>query len=174
MNDLNLADIQPAPVVKQKQNKDNSPFWVVGAFTVLALVLLSFLFLRGCDFTPNPGPGPDPGPDVDGVHVMIIEDVEEHRNLTAAQQGIFTSPELIEWGDKHCQKYSDPEFTAFLKVDKDDDLGQFPKIIKDLKDYTMDKYPGVPSIGILTPKGFDAQRLPEDKDRTLQLLESVL
>ena len=42
-----------------------------------------------------------------------------------------------------------------------------------MKDKILEKNSDVPVIGMLNKKGFDVQRLPEDPERTLQLLEDV-
>lgn len=173
MPELDLTEETPFPFQEQRKPKNYNVFNTRDfLFLGVITLLLGLFFFKGC-----PGPNPDPTPDIDvpGVHVMILEEVSKHKDLSVTQQGIFTSPELIQWGEKNCTQYDG--WPAFLKADVKDDLKHLPKIMEEMKSETLKqmsaKSLSPPILSILTPKGFSVEPLPEDKDRTLQLLEAV-
>jgi hypothetical protein len=143
-------------------------------------MFLFFLLLLLFFFYPRKDVKPIPDIDVEGIHVMIVEDTTDHDKLTVGQQGIFTSPEITQWADKHCARYGD--LVAFLKVDKEDRLDavnkstgerEFPEVFEELQSKILDESESLPAVGILTPDGWDVTYLPEDKDRMLSILRSV-
>lgn len=79
----------------------------------IPLLLIAFLLWYGVtqrDQTP-PGPTPDPVPPVvidekplidgDGLHVLIVEEVDDRRSLSREQLAIITSSTLRGWFTDH-------------------------------------------------------------------------
>lgn len=79
----------------------------------LPLILIAFLLWYGVtqrDRTP-PGPTPDPVPpvvvdekpliDADGLHVLIVEEVDDRRSLSRDQLAVLTSSTLRGWFTDH-------------------------------------------------------------------------
>ncbi len=56
----------------------------------------------------GPAPTPDdldpPGPVASGLHVLIVEETADRKQLTAGQVAIFTSIPLREWYEANCAK----------------------------------------------------------------------
>lgn len=176
MREFDLTSKAPLPSQEYKAPRKSNPFiFPITFFVGIALIAFLLLSFSGC---PNPGPSPnpiDPDIEIEGLHIMILEDTGNHDTLSAPRQGIFTSPEIVEWCDENCAKYEG--WTAFLKADVEDDLSEMPEIMVEMQSQMKKKMSedsiSVPIIGALNPTGFEVDILPEDKDRTLQYLESL-
>lgn len=96
-----------------------SKWWIVAVGILLAL-----LFLRGC----NRGGDDDRSiVDVDGLHVMIVEDVNARDKLSQDQLAIFNSIEVREWCDKNCA----PD--GYRNYDVDDSMDNEPEVFKRMR-----------------------------------------
>lgn len=126
--DLSGPELPMDPGVQPLQPK---PFWPI--VILLGIVFLFVLGMRGC----GGGGDDDAIVDVKGLHVLIVEDVQERDKLTRDQLAIFNSIELREWYDANCAE------DGYRNYDVDDMLDNEPEVWKRMREGLTLKPPAV-------------------------------
>ena len=160
-----LNDVDPAPVATRVE-----PAWRKWLPTVLFCVVAFLIVLWLSGRMPTPGPGPNPSPiDVDGLHVLIVEETEDRPELTDSQRDIFTSTELREWlAENTVDEGGSPAYRMF---DDDMDLEHESEVWQELRDEAE----GTPWIVAASPEGFMKGPIPANTsvEKIIEQLEEL-
>lgn len=135
------------------------------------LLIVAVIYLLIAKYSPDvvkPNPTPDDPTPSGSIRVLIVEETSERTKLPPAQTLVFTSGDVRDYLNSHCDR--DGDTSAWRIYDKDQPVADETKDWQD--EFAVLKKEALPVIAIHNGRRWlKAQPLPKDVDSTLTLLK---
>ena len=140
----------------------------MSSFSRILLIIggLFLVFGKSIDL-PNVVPVDPPPIEREGLHVLIVEETEDRRNLPSEQLAALRSNKLYQWLDNNTTDLNGEP--AWRILDDDADLSNADPVWQKAMKREREELPWI--IISDAPKGGTEQPFPENLDKTLELLQ---